>query len=72
MFVVFDAYVSTWKHSLNVSYFIPLLILFHELANKLELLLIALSKGSNSLSLSHFYTRSDVVSEIDGSRVAGL
>ena len=46
MLVVFDTYLSTWKHSLHVSYFIPL-ILFHELAifhreaKKRQILLVA-------------------------------
>ena len=57
MLAVFDAYLSIWKHSLHVSYFISLLL--HEPAifrwdaketqNK-RLPLIAPSRGSNSLS----------------------
>ena len=63
MLVVFDAYLSTWKHSLHVSYFIPLLILFHELAifhreaKKHQIPLIVPSMGSNSLSLIAIFTR---------------
>ena len=62
MLVVFDAYLSTWKHSLHVSYFIHLLILFHKLAifhreaKKRQISLIAPSRGSNSLSLIAIFT----------------
>ena len=63
MLFVIDAYLSTWKHSLHVSYLIPLLDLFHELAifhreaKKCQIPLIAPSRGSNSLSLIAIFTR---------------
>ena len=61
MLVVFDTYLSTWKHSLHVSNFVHLiffyeLAIFHREAKKCQLPLIAPSRGSNSVSFIAIFT----------------
>ena len=66
MLVVFDAYLSTWNTACMLAtsfilFFSTNWPSFTEKPKK-QLPLIAPSRGRNSLSLSHFYIRNDVVS----------